>query len=392
MNKITLDVQVLEAIRRITGPGPVSLHEPSFLGNELNYLAHCLESTHVASIGKFVGQFEDNLTDFTGAKYAVAVVNGTAALHIALKLAGVEINDEVLMPALTFVATANAVRYCNAIPHFIDSDSCSLGVNITKLREYLMLITRQYEGKCINKLSGRIIRALIPMHTFGHPADLDGLLAISSDFNIPLVEDAAESLGSIYHGKHTGTFGLLGVLSFNGNKVITTGGGGVILTNDMALARKAKHITSTAKLPHQWEFRHDEIGYNYRMPNLNAALGCAQLEQLGSKLQRKRKLFELYKNSFSDIEGIKLVAEPAQCSSNYWLQTLLLEKRYCSLRDEILKKTNDAGIMTRPAWVLINQLPPFINCPAMNLDYAQSLVKRIINIPSSPSLVGDMHV
>jgi len=378
---------IVLALRSVTGPGPVALHEPNFDGNEWSYLKECLDSTYVSSIGKFVDQFEEDLARFTGAKHAISVVNGTAALHIALKLAGVIEGDEVLIPALTFVATANAVTYCNAVPHFVDSEEVTLGINVEKLRDYLSRSTSQVSGKCLNTKSGRIIRALVPMHTFGHPNDLDGLQSIASQFNIALVEDAAESLGSFFKGKHTGTFGLLGCLSFNGNKTITTGGGGAILTNDSDLAKHAKHLTTTAKRNHPWEFRHDEIGYNYRMPNLNAALGCAQLEQLPKKLLAKRELFTRYQKAFEKIEGIELIAEPVNCQSNYWLQNLILNKNRADQRDVILEATNNNGVMTRPAWDLINSLPSYTQFPAMDLQSANSIVKRLISIPSSPGLV-----
>lgn len=382
----TLSEQIVNAIRSVTGPEPVVLHEPRFDGNEWVYLKECLDSTFVSSVGKFVDRFEDELAKFSGAKHAVAVVNGTAALHIALKLAGVEKNDEVLAPALSFIATANAVSYCGAIPHFVDSEVTTLGVDAVKLREYLAEKTEQRSGYCVNRSTGRVIRALVPMHTFGHPVDLGKLLAVAHDFNIALVEDAAESLGSYYHGQHTGTFGLMGALSFNGNKTITTGGGGAILTNNTELARHAKHLTTTAKLPHAWEYRHDEIGYNYRMPNLNAALGCAQLEQLPAMIASKRRLYELYQAAFAPVAGVKLVKEPDQCQSNYWLQTLLLDTEQASQRDSILTSTNKAGLMTRPAWVLMHELAPFQDCPRMDLSVANTLSQRLINIPSSSGL------
>ena len=383
---ISLADQIVVSIRTIVGAKTVVLHEPSFTGNEWQYLKECLDSTFVSSVGKFVDRFEVDLAAFTGAKHAVAVVNGTAALHIALKVAGVKVNDEVLIPALTFVATANAVAYCGATPHFVDSEERTLGVDAAKLRDYLTSQTEQHAGQCINRGTGQVIRAMVPMHAFGHPTDLDGILAVVHDFNIALVEDAAESLGSYYHGKHTGTFGLMGTLSFNGNKTITTGGGGAILTNNSELARYAKHITTTAKLPHAWEYNHDEIGYNYRMPNLNAALGCAQLEQLPSMLAAKRALFQRYQAVFAAVVGLKLVAEPEQCQSNYWLQTLLLDMEYANQRDAILKATNDAGLMTRPAWKLMHELKFFNSCPRMNLATAESLAQRLINIPSSADL------
>ncbi len=384
---LSLPEQVVTAIRSVVGAGPVALHEPSFTGNEWLYLKECLDSTFVSSVGKFVDRFEVELAAFTGAKHAVAMVNGTAALHIALKLAGVKADDEVLIPALTFVATANAVAYCNATPHFVDSEARTLGVDASKLRDYLTRHTEQRADQCVNHATGRVIRALVPMHAFGHPVDLDGLLAVAHDFNLALVEDAAESLGSTYHGRHTGTFGLMGTLSFNGNKTITTGGGGAILTNDAELARHAKHLTTTAKLPHAWEYRHDEIGYNYRMPNLNAALGCAQLEQLPVMLAAKRELFQLYKAAFAPVAGVKLMAEPEQCQSNYWLQTLLLDAKLENQRDALLKTSNDAGFMTRPAWILMHELTPFKDCPRMDLAGAQLLLKGLINIPSSSGLV-----
>lgn len=383
----TLGENITAAIQSVVGPDPVALHEPNFDGNESLYLNECLDSTYVSSVGKFVDQFEVELANFTGAKYAVSMVNGTAALHVALKLAGVQAGDEVLLPALTFVATANSIAYCDAVPHFVDSEERTLGIDGAKLREYLLDNTSQASGKCVNKNTGRIIRALVPMHTFGHPSDLHALLAIANDFNIALVEDAAESLGSYYGGQHTGTFGLLGTLSFNGNKTITTGGGGAIITNNLELARHAKHLTTTAKMRHAWEFRHDEIGYNYRMPNLNAALGCAQLERLPSKLAAKRDLFDRYQNAFAEVQGVELFIEPDNCQSNYWLQTLLLDENQSENRDLVLETTNAAGIMTRPVWVLLNELKPFRDSPSSDLTTAQSLSRRVINIPSSPNLV-----
>ena len=390
-NSSTLADAVVGAIRQVVGPGPTALHEPSFDGNEWIYLKECLDSTYVSSVGKFVDQFENELSSYTGAKYAISVVNGTAALQIALKLSGVQSGDEVLIPALTFVATANAVAYCDAIPHFVDSEARTLGIDAPKLREYLNGISSQQSGKCINTATGRVIRALVPMHTFGNPSDMESLLSIAHDFNIVLVEDAAESLGSLYQGQHTGTFGLLGTLSFNGNKTITTGGGGAILTNSEALARHAKHLTTTAKLPHTWEFLHDEVGYNYRMPNINAALGCAQLEQLTSKLAAKRQLFLRYQNAFADIKGVTLFKEPENCRSSYWLQSLVLDERESDNRNLILQATNNAGIMTRPVWVLLSELAPYTQSPCMDLSTSHSLSRRIINIPSSPGLMMENH-
>ena len=378
--------QIIDAIIEVVGPGPVALHEPRFDGNEWLYLKECLDSNYVSSVGKYVDQFEQSLANYTGAKYAISVVNGTAALQIALKLAGVNSGEEVLVPALTFVATANAVSHLGAIPHFVDSEESSLGIDVLKLREYLNANTEEQSGLCVNKSTNRVIRALVPMHTFGHPSDLEQLLLIARDFNLVLVEDAAESLGSFYKGKHTGTFGLLGSLSFNGNKTITTGGGGAILTNDEALARRAKHLTTTAKISHKWEFDHDEIGYNYRMPNINAALGCAQIEKLPEKIIAKRELFKRYKEEFKLISGASIFEESSNCQSNYWLQTLLLEDDNLRLRDSLLDASNSIGIRTRPVWKLMSNIAPYGNSPAMSLEGANSLYRRAINLPSSPAL------
>jgi aminotransferase in exopolysaccharide biosynthesis len=379
--------EILDALVTAVGPGPVALHEPDFSGNEWQYLKQCLDSTYVSSVGEFVDQFESRLTDFTGAKYAIAVMNGTAALHIALLLAGVSRNDEVLVPALTFVATANAVTYCGATPHFIESEESTLGIDPKRLYQYLEQSTDQRSGNCVNAASGNVIRAIVPMHTFGHSASMSEVMTLAEDFNITVVEDAAESLGSYYHGRHTGTIGLLGTLSFNGNKTITTGGGGAILTNDSELSRLAKHLSTTAKQPHSWEYKHNLVGYNYRMPNLNAALGCAQLEQLLDKLERKRRLYDKYRQALQGIKGVSLVAEPDRCKSNYWLQTLVLSPENSEMRDEILSITNSAGYMTRPAWNLISEMDAYLNCPRMSLDCAASLANRIINIPSSAFLI-----
>lgn len=387
MVKVDLPDLVSAAICSVVGKQASALHEPDFEGNEWVYLKDCLDSTYVSSVGKYVDRFESDLSRFTGARYSVAVVNGTAALHVALKLAGVLNNDEVLVPALTFVATANAIMYCNASPLFVDVEEATLGIDSRKLREYLLENTEQHSGNCVNRNTGKVIRAVVPMHTFGHPVDIEGILSICNDFNIKMVEDAAESLGSYYEGQHTGTFGLLGIISFNGNKIITTGGGGAILTNDGVLASRAKHLTTTAKVPHAWELSHDAIGFNYRMPNLNAAVGCAQLEDLPKKLTKKRALYDLYKEAFKAVDGVTLVAEPKRSRSNYWLQSLLLDSKVSSMRDEVLRVTNESGQMTRPAWVLLSELTPYKNFARMNLDVSSSIARRLINIPSSPRLV-----
>ena len=365
----------------------VPLHEPCFSGNESKYLQECIDSTFVSSVGKFVNRFEKELAEYTGAKHVVLVVNGTSALHMSLLLVGVESGDEVLVPALTFVATANAVRYCGAVPHFVDSEERTLGIDPEALREYLQHSSEQRDGVCVNRSTGCPIRALIPVHIFGHPCDIDGLLAVAKDFNLNLIEDAAESLGSTYHGQHTGTFGLLGIISFNGNKTITTGGGGAILTDDPVLAKRVKHLTTTAKLSHRWEYKHDEVGYNFRMPNLNAALGCAQLEDLPELLASKRRLFRCYQEAFQDIPQVSLFEEPEGSRSNYWLQTLLLDDSAANQRDAILETTNSSGLMTRPIWKLLNKLAPFCDFPCAPVPVAESLESRIVNLPSSTGLV-----
>jgi perosamine synthetase len=377
---------IVDAVQAAIGTAPVALHEPRFAGNEWDYLKDCLNSTFVSSVGAYVDRFEADLAAYTGAKHAVAVVNGTAALHVALRLAGVQPGDEVLIPALTFVATANAVTYCGAVPHFVDSEERTLGVDPHALRAYLRDSTDIRSGQCVNRATGHVIRALVPMHTFGHPVDIEGVLAVAKDFHLALVEDAAESLGSTVGGQHTGTFGLMGTLSFNGNKTITTGGGGAILFNDTALAKRAKHLTTTAKVPHRWDYKHDEIGYNYRLPNINAALGCAQLEQLPDFIKAKRRLFERYCAAFAGIGQARIVTEPAGCRSNYWLQTLLLDESAAAERDAVLAATNDAGVMTRPAWLLMHRLAPYVQNPRMELKMAESLSRRLINLPSSSHL------
>jgi perosamine synthetase len=388
----TLATQVVDTIRSVIGPDSAVLHGPNFGGNEWRYLKECLDSTFVSSVGKFVDRFEMELADFTGAKRVIAVVNGTAALQIALQLVGVERDDEVLVPTLSFIATANAVLYCGAVPHFVDSEERTLGVDPVALREYLTDITEIRSGVCLNRTTGRVIRAIVPMHTFGHPVDIDGVLGVARDFHLALVEDAAESLGSLYHGRQTGTFGLLGTLSFNGNKTITTGGGGAILTDDPVLGDRAKHLTTTARVAHRWNFVHDEVGYNYRMPNINAALGCAQLERLPAMLEAKRNLFLKYESAFGAIPGVRIFREPPGCRSNYWLQTLVLDPTLESERDAVLGATNDAGAMTRPAWTLMHRLPMFAGFPTMKHPVAESLERRIVNIPSSAVLGFDRGI
>jgi perosamine synthetase len=389
MNRSFSPESVLEALRSVVGSEAAffPLHEPCFGGNEWAYVKECLDTGWVSSVGKFVDRFEEDLAAYTGAKRAVAVVNGTAALHVCLELVGVERDDEVLIPALTFIATANAVTYCGAVPHFVDSEERTLGIDPHGLGEYLEKIADVTSAGCSNRLTGRRIKAVMPMHTFGHPVDLDPLVDVCEHFKLELVEDAAESLGSFYKGRHTGNRGRVSALSFNGNKVVTTGGGGAILTNDEELGCLAKHLTTTAKVPHRWEFNHDMVGYNYRLPNINAALGCAQLEELPGFLERKRSLAERYQAAFAGMAGAMFFTEPDFGRSNYWLNTLMLDEAVSGRRDEILSMTNDAGIMTRPAWTLMHRLPMFAACPRMELPVAESLERRLINIPSSAGLI-----
>lgn len=386
-----ISTEIIAATRAALGDSHrlVALHEPHFFGKEWIYLKECLDTGWVSSAGKFVDRFEEDLAAYTGVRRAVAVVNGTAALHICLKLVGVEPADEVLVPSLTFVATANAVTYCGAIPHFVDCEERTLGLDPYLLGQYLEDIADVGATGCINRLTGRRIKAVVPMHAFGHPVDLDPLVEICRRFRLELVEDAAESLGSFYKGEHTGKKGMVSALSFNGNKVLTTGGGGAILTNDTELATYAKHLTTTAKLPHRWEFNHDMVGYNYRLPNLNAALGCAQLEQLPGFIASKRALARRYAAAFSSVPGVRFFIEPEFARSNYWLNVLLLDDEYAGERDAILAATNDAGIMTRPAWTPMHRLPMFASSPRMALSVTESLSARLINIPSSAFLGED---
>lgn len=361
----------------------VALHEPRFIGNEKAYLNECIDSTFVSSVGAFVDRFEKEFAAYVGAKYAVATVNGTAALHIALILADVQRDDEVITQPLTFIATANAISYIGAKPVFIDVDRDTMGLSPNALKTFLETYCIIRDDRCINTASGKTIKACVPMHTFGHPCRIDEIKALCDQWHIALVEDAAESLGSTYKERHTGTFGQLGAFSFNGNKIITSGGGGVIVTDDEILAKRAKHITTTAKIPHRWEYVHDEIGYNYRLPNLNAALLCAQMENLDLFLENKRLLTNEL-GLFFDATSIALVREPQSARSNYWLQTVVLNDK--EERDAFLSYTNDHGVMTRPIWQLMNKLEMFKGCQYTDLSNALWLEDRVVNIPSGVRL------
>ena len=359
----------------------VPLHEPYFGGNEKKYLQDCIDSTFVSSVGKYVDRFEEMIREFTGAKCAVATVNGTAALHIALLLAGVQRNDLVITQPLTFIATCNAISYCGAEPVFIDIDRHNLGLSADALEAWLAANSVLEGESCYHIGSRQRLAACVPMHTFGHPCQIDRIVEICERYHIPVVEDSAESIGSYYKGRHTGTFGKLGVLSFNGNKTITTGGGGMIITNDDELGKLAKHITTTAKVPHPWEFVHDMTGYNYRLPNVNAALGCAQMEQLPETLANKRETARLYQEFFASLDGITYVSEPRDCVSNYWLNVILFSN--LEARNVFLQQSNASKVMTRPAWTLMNKLAMFSKAISGDLEISEDIESRLVNIPSS---------
>ena len=373
---------IIKFIRNIYNTdGQIPLHEPRFIGNEKKYLNECIDSTYVSYLGEFVERFENMVKEFTGAQHAIATANGTLALHAALKLTGVEPGDEVLTQALTFVATANAISHCGAKPVFIDNEKENLGMSTEKLEEFLESeAVMKNDGYCYNKKTNRKILACVPMHVFGHPVKIDRITNICKRHNIIVIEDSAESLGSFYKNKHTGTFGKIGILSFNGNKIITTGGGGMIITDDEVFAKQAKHILTTAKVPHKWEFIHDEVGYNYRMPNVNAAIGCAQMENLPVFLENKRGLAREYKDFFEEM-GIEFFSEKDGCRSNYWLNAIVLKDR--AQRDEFLEYCHNNGVMARPVWTLMNKLPMYSNCQTIGLEDAQWLEDRVVNIPSS---------
>jgi perosamine synthetase len=362
----------------------IPLHVPRFLGREKEYLIECIDSTFVSYVGKYVAQFEDMTAKFTGAKYAVAVVNGTVALQIALKLAGVKYNDEVITQPLTFIASCNAIKHLGAFPTFVDVEKETLSMSPEKLDEFLNCNLRDINGEKINKITGRKIKAIVPVHIFGHPNRIQEIIEVAAKYELPVVEDSAESLGSSYKGKHTGTFGKLGILSYNGNKTLTTGGGGMIITNDKKLADQARHITTTAKIPHRYEYIHDEIGYNYRLTNINAALGVAQMEYINEILDNKKNTAEEYRNFFGDSE-ICYCDQPINSKSNFWLNTILLKD--FDQRNKFLEETNNSGIMTRPVWRLMNKLEMFKDCYSNNLSNAEWLEKRLVNIPSSYRLI-----
>ncbi|UJP11495.1 LegC family aminotransferase [Microbacterium sp. KUDC0406] len=377
----------VRAIRGVVGDEPfIGLHVPDITDLEKQRVQECLDSTFVSSVGAFVTEFEQGVADFTGAAHAIAVSNGTSALQVALELAGVEAGDDVIVPTLSFVATANAVSHAGAQPYFVDSDQTTLGLSVESVADVLRSARSAPEG-LVNAATGRRIGAIVPMHTLGHPMRIGDLVALAGDYGVPVVEDAAESLGSRVGGVHTGTFGSLGILSFNGNKILTTGGGGMILTDDEDLARRARHLTTTAKLPHRWEFEHDEVAYNFRMPNLNAALGVAQLERLPRFLMEKRRLAARYQEAFADMPDVEFLTEPSGTESNYWLCAVRLAGGR-PRRDALLASANDAGLQCRPFWNLLHAQTPYRHLPHADVPVAEALHASVVCIPSSPALAA----
>lgn len=374
--------KTIDFIKDVYGnPQFVPLSIPVFIGNEKKYLNDCIDTTFVSSVGAYVDRFEKDMAAYTGAKKAVVCVSGTNALHMAMMLAGVRRDDEVLTQALTFIATCNAIGYIGAHPVFVDVDRSTMGLSPDAVKNWLVDNAEMRDGQCYNRNTGRRVKACVPMHTFGHPVRIEELANVCAEWHIELVEDAAESIGSKYKGKHTGLFGKVGVLSFNGNKTITTGGGGMLLFMDEELAALAKHLTTQAKVPHRWEFKHDQIGYNYRMPNINAALGCAQLERLDEFIANKRETATRYADYFKGKESIEFFTEPENCFSNYWLNVVILPDYECQQR--FLQETNDNGVMTRPIWELMNRLPMFEHCQHDSLENTIWFADRVVNIPSS---------
>jgi aminotransferase in exopolysaccharide biosynthesis len=377
--------KILEFIRAqfSNSDGFISLHEPVFVGNERKYVLEAIDSTFVSSVGKFVNEFEAMTCSYTGAKFAIATANGTLGLHMALLLAGVKRGDLVITQPLSFIATCNAISYLGADPAFVDVDRETMGLSPQKLRAFLEENCTVKGNHCLHTTTGRKISACVPMHTFGHPVSLTELVKVCREFHIPLVEDAAESIGSKYKGQHTGTFGLLGVFSLNGNKTITCGGGGIIVTNDESLGKLGKHLTTQAKIAHPWEFAHDYIGYNYRLPNLNAAMACAQMEMLDGFIGKKRALAEKYKSLFTEL-GLAFMQEPQDAFSNYWLNAVLFNDK--EDRDAFLKYSNDKKVMTRPAWNLMPDLKMFNQCIHDDINNARYIADRLVNLPSSATI------
>lgn len=382
LNNLAQDL--LAATRRVTGPGDQALHEPLFGDHELEAVTKTIKSTMVSSVGGQILEFEDQVRKFTGAKFAIATVNGTSALQIALESTDLNPGDEVLLPSLTFAATASAIVHAGGIPVFIDSSPETVGIDPISLRTWLQANVVIRDGKCRNKASGNPIHSIVPVHIFGHPVQLDKLVDLCAEFCLHLVEDAAESLGSFYKGQHTGTFGLAGIFSFNGNKTITTGGGGMVVTNSEEIANRARHLITTAKLPHAWEYIHDAVGYNFRLPNLNAALGVAQMLNLDTIVELQRRLYETYKTELGDTPGIRLLSEPKETRSNYWLQAILFDD--VDLRDEVIEIFHADGLKVRPAWRPLHLLDPYKKYQKTPMPGTENVYARLVNLPSSPKL------
>ena len=374
---------IIKSIRKVVGKQKHHLHEPLFFGNEIKYLKETITTNLVSSVGPFVKKFENQITKFTKSKYTVSVVNGTEALHLSLVACGVKNNDEVLVPTITFVGTANAIVYSGAVPHFVDSEFETLGIDPLKLEKYLEKITIKKGKFYFNKKTKRRIRAIIPVHVFGNICQIDRILKIAKKYNLLVIEDAAEALGSFYKNKHAGTFGIVGCFSFNGNKILTTGGGGAIITNNKLLAKKIKHLSTTAKINHRWEYIHDTVGYNFRMPNLNAALGSAQIENLNKFLRSKRKLFLRYCKEFLKVNNFRLIKNPEFSKSNNWLNTILIKNSSIKKRNKVLSLAQKNLIFLRPVWKPLHQLKHFRSMPKMNLENAKRIYISCINLPSS---------
>jgi perosamine synthetase len=381
---------ILDAVDAVLADAtrPVELHEPRFGARERELVLDCIDTGWVSTAGKYVGQFEQMVASATGVRHAIAIVNGTAALHAALLLEGVKPNDEVILPSITFVATANAVSHTGAVPHFVDSTWETLGLDAAALERHLQEIATSRGGETVNRQTGRTIRAIVPVHIFGHPVDMAPLLVVAARYGLAVVEDATESLGSTWQGRACGSFGHSSVLSFNGNKIITTGGGGMILTEDDDYARRARHFTTTAKKQHAWSFDHDEVGYNYRLPNINAALGCAQMEQLPAFLANKRRLAGRYLDIFKGVAGVRIFREPEGARGNYWLNTLVLDGEFAGERDRLLGELHAHGVRSRPLWTPMHLLPMYRDCPRAGLAVAEDMHARCINLPSSPFLAA----
>lgn len=385
--KRTILNNIKKIIQDTIGKNNFTLHEPFFFGNEKEYLIDCIDKNYVSSIGSFVDKFEAKLSEYLNVKHVILTNSGTSALHSSLKIAKINPNDEVLVPSLTFVATTNAILYCNAIPHFIDSDIETLGVDTNLLKDYLDSKTVLVRNNLINKSTGNRIKAIIPVHTFGHACQIDEILELSKKYNLKVIEDAAEAIGSSYKKKFLGTFGDMGVLSFNGNKTITTGAGGAILTNNDKYASELRHITTTAKVKHKWKILHNKMGYNYRMPNICAAIGLAQLENIELLIRNKRNLYDRYKKNFENNKYVDLYSERSESFSNYWFNSILLKDEYTGFRDDILDFLNSNHIGSRPCWELMHKLPYLKNFPKMNLNGSEQIYKKIINIPSSANIL-----